>query len=231
MNLVYSAYPLHRDPHYFTDELSRAFPPFVRCRVEEHVYINNARDEWFGCHLLWMDIYDKMFVFIWVWMAILIATTLISVFGLILWVIPPFNRLFLLIHTNSKYAQKLRDKIVKKYSFTDLYVLHLMKRHRSEAEFMKVMSGLVHLEDSSDTVMECKPKKSKVSFQDEVTSNGNYFLQVPPSLENRNCCMDSTFQVPPGLASNDVRNRRFDSSTPNSKCDVDLYFQRGSMII
>lgn len=228
MNLVYSAYPLHRDPHYFTDELSRTFPPFVRCIVHEQVLINNKREEWFGCHLLLMDIYDKMFVVIWVWLAFLIAVTVLTILVLFLWTIPPFNRLFLLMHTDSKHVKKLRNKIVKKYGYTDLYALHLMKRHRSEAEFMMLMSGLVHSEDPCETQVESKFKKSKVSFRDEVTSNSNYPPQFAPCLGSEKGCLDNSYQSNLGFAFDEaVRNRRIDASTPNPKRVANTYFHRG----
>lgn len=230
MTLVYSAYPLHRDPHHFTDELSRTFPPFVRCSVEEQVYINNAREDCLGCHLLLMDIYDKMFVVIWLWLVFLIAVTLITLLGFVLWVIPPFNRLFLLMHTDSKHVKKLRDKVVKKYSFTDLYVLHLMKRHRSETEFVMVMSGLVHSEEPRDTLMESKTKESKVSFKDEVTSNGNCLPQLPSSAGNEKWCTNSTLQLSSGFAEA-IRNRRADSSTPDPKYGGDTWCHRGPMMV
>ncbi|XP_050717215.1 uncharacterized protein LOC126998964 isoform X2 [Eriocheir sinensis] len=228
MNLVYSAYPLHRDPRFFKDELSLTFPPFVRCMVDEQVYINNKRVEWFGCHLLLMDIYDKMFVVIWLWLVFLIAITIITILALFIWVIPPFNRLFLLMHTDSKHAKKLRYKIVKKFGFTDLYVLHLMKRHRSEAEFIMVMSELVHSEDPCHTLIESKLKQSKVSFKDDVISNGNYFPQLPSRFGEEKWCMDSTQPLSPGFPIEEaIRNRKVDSSTPNPKYDVDASFHRG----
>lgn len=228
MNLVYSAYPFHRDPRSFKDELSLTFPPFVRCLVDEQVYINNERKEWFGCHLLLMDIYDKMFVVIWLWLVVLIGITIITTFAFILWIIPPFNRLFLLMHTDSKHAKKLRYKIVKKFGFTDLFVLHLMKRHRSEAEFMMVMSELAHSEDPCHTLMETKLKQSKVSFRDEVVSNGDDFPQLPSSLGGGKWCVDSTRPLSPGFPNEEaIRNRRVDSSTPNPKYDVDASFHRG----
>lgn len=229
MYLVYSAYPFHRDAQFFQDELSRTFPPFVRCRVDEEVLINNKRKEWFGCHLLLMDVYDKMFVVIWLWLVFLVVMTIITIFALLLWIFPPFNRLFLLIHTDSKRVKKLRDKIVQRYSFTDLYVLYLMKCHRSEAEFVMMMSELVHSEEFSHTSMESKSKQSKVSFNDEVTSNiGNY---LPPNQEKKGY-MENTNQLSPGCSFEEaIRNRKVNCSTPNPKYDVDGSFHGDIKIV
>ena len=229
MNLVYSAYPLQREPQFFTDHLSRVFPPFARCKIEEHVLINNARVDELGCHLLLMDIYDKMFVLIWLWLMILILSTMTTVIALLLWVMPPFNRLFLAIQTDSKFVKKIRNKIVKKYSFSDLYVMYLMKRHRSEAQFIIVMSKLIHSEESNEMSLELEKKKSKISFKDEITSNTDPMIELSPSSGKEEWCTKNRPDYSPIYPlSEAVCSRRINSSTPRPNCD-DVSFPRHFM--
>ncbi len=227
MTLVYSAYPIHREPQNFTDYLSRTFPPFVRCKLERQILINNEREDELGCHLLLMDIYDKMFVFIWLWLAFLIVITAITVLALFLWVMPPFNRLFLCLQTDSQHAQKLRKKMIKKYSFSDLYALYLIKRHRSEAQFIMLMSKLVHCEESCEILMELEKKTNKVTFQDETPSNTHHMSQLSPRPEWEKWHANSTLHFTPISAHDEnIRSRRVDSSTPNPDCDNSISYPR-----
>ncbi|KAK8389062.1 hypothetical protein O3P69_020796 [Scylla paramamosain] len=227
MDLVYSAYPLHRDPQFFTDYLSRTFPPFVRCRLEKQILINNEREEELGCHLLLMDIYDKMFVVIWLWLVFLILCTTITLLALCLWVIPPFNRLFLDIRTNSKHLKETRNKIVKQYCFSDLYVLYLMKRHRSETQFSMLMSKLIHSEESYDMSSTLSKKKSKVTFKDEMMSKTDHLLESSPSSGKEQWCTKNTLHYSPIFPHDEaLRSRRVDTSTPYSDYDAEISFPR-----
>ena len=62
MHYGWMAYPFIRNPHDFNDYMSRTFPPFVSCEIGPVNEIINKRTEKFGCHLIMMELYEKIFL-------------------------------------------------------------------------------------------------------------------------------------------------------------------------
>ncbi|KAB7501943.1 hypothetical protein Anas_12495 [Armadillidium nasatum] len=59
-----------RDPENFDDPLSIIFPPFVTCMVGRNTQMANMRDEFFNCHFVLMEFYEKVFIFVWMYLII-----------------------------------------------------------------------------------------------------------------------------------------------------------------
>ncbi|KAK4328975.1 hypothetical protein Pmani_000643 [Petrolisthes manimaculis] len=147
LTLMYSAYPYQRNPQNFTDYLSSTFPPFVLCRLDKNILINNERVENLACHLLLMELYEKMFIVLWVWLAVVTVCTTLIIICQLLATLPPFWGWFLHLHSNSSKIRELKRKVLKLCDVGDLYVLYLLKKHRSDAQFVMFMSKLTHIHD------------------------------------------------------------------------------------
>ena len=72
----YEAFPYKRDPENFSDVMSKIFPPFVQCEIIGELHrIIGQRFESLGCHFTLMELYEKIFLFLWFWMIILAVIT------------------------------------------------------------------------------------------------------------------------------------------------------------
>ena len=74
--LLMTFWPFTRDYHQFHDALSTVFPPFTQCEVTPKMQLWMGRTERVGCHLPLMEIYEKVFLMVWVWQCILAVITL-----------------------------------------------------------------------------------------------------------------------------------------------------------
>ncbi|XP_042863065.1 innexin inx2-like [Penaeus japonicus] len=146
--LVYTTYPWNRNPSNFNDSMSQHFPPYAFCTIDKYNLINNARIENYGCHLMLMELYEKVFIVIWFLLAALIVVTVISVFFLLFLWLPPFNRLFLRTCITSTHIQHVKREVLKITGVGDLFALSLMKRHMNERQFLKFLESLVQAHDN-----------------------------------------------------------------------------------
>ena len=74
----YEAYPFRKDPRDFTDVMSSTFPPFVLCQITAETHgLMGQRNETYACHLPLMELYEKIFLGLWMWIIIclMILTT------------------------------------------------------------------------------------------------------------------------------------------------------------
>ncbi|XP_071517616.1 innexin inx2-like [Panulirus ornatus] len=180
LRLVYLAYPFQRHPQNFTDKLSRTFPPFVHCKLDGSVLVNNAREDNIGCHLTLMELYEKVFIFLWIWLALITVCTAVSVLFLLLVTLPPFNRLFLCMHSSSKGIRNVKNKVLKLCGYADLYVLYLFKRHRSETQFIMFLTRFVHCAENKMLVGNDETNPSNLN-KPANTDNG---LDYPSNTKN-----------------------------------------------
>lgn len=67
-------WPFTRD---FTDALSSLFPAFTECEISPKMQLWWGRTERVGCHLPLMEVYEKVFLVLWVWQGILAVATLL----------------------------------------------------------------------------------------------------------------------------------------------------------
>ena len=137
--------PFHRDPANFTDNMSKTFPPFVNCIINNNNKIISSRTESFGCHLTFMELYEKIFVFLWVWLIFLIIAVFLHLLFLLLMFIPTF-RIYLLLHTKPIHANiKLKKSIYilsQNCKVGDIFLLYKIKKHMSHARFYDLLCNL-----------------------------------------------------------------------------------------
>ncbi|XP_063610410.1 innexin inx2-like isoform X2 [Penaeus indicus] len=141
----FQAYPFNRDPQQFTDYMSEMFPPFADCELHNEVQLTNKRIERLGCHLTVMELYEKVFLALWLWLIILTSITVgYIIFLSLMWV--PWARLFML-----RIAKPLSAKdtirnticnIVSSCKIGDVYLLYRLKQHFSHARYYELLTRL-----------------------------------------------------------------------------------------
>lgn len=146
--LVYTTYPWNRNPSNFNDSMSQHFPPYAFCTIDKYNLINNARVENYGCHLMLMELYEKVFIVIWFLLVVLIAVTMLSLLVLLFLCLPPFNRLLLHTCITSSYIREVKKEVLKISSVGDLFALSLMKRHMNERQYLKFLECLVQASEN-----------------------------------------------------------------------------------
>ncbi|XP_063610412.1 innexin inx2-like isoform X4 [Penaeus indicus] len=166
MHYGWMAYPYSRDPVNFSDYMSRTFPPFAKCDLGVENKLVNKRTEKFGCHLTVMELYEKVFLGVWVWLILLTTITCAYLIFLgFMWL--PYFRLMML-----KVAKPLNAKdtvsntivsVVNCCKIGDVYLLYRLKQHLSHARFYELLTRLsdpelikTMLEDPADRAINAK---------------------------------------------------------------------------
>jgi len=160
------AYPFHRDPVNFSDYVSQTFPPFAKCELDINTKLVAKRTEHLGCHLTVMELYEKVFFFIWLWLIMLTtATCAYLVFLACMW-LPYFRKMILKVAKPAMATDTVSDTIVAGLScckIGDVYLLYRLKQHLSHARFYELLTRLddtdmikmMH-EDPADRVIQAK---------------------------------------------------------------------------
>ncbi|KAK8395914.1 hypothetical protein O3P69_005796 [Scylla paramamosain] len=122
----FQAYPFNRDPQQFTDYMSDMFPPFANCELHN-------------------ELYEKVFLVLWLWLIIMTTMTVGYLFFLaLMWV--PWARLIML-----RIAKPLNAKdtirnticnIVSTCKIGDVYLLYRLKQHFSHARYYELLTRL-----------------------------------------------------------------------------------------
>ena len=138
----YKSYPFERDPRTFSDYMSQTFPPFASCELTNVNQLVNKRTEKFGCHLTIMELYEKLFLGLWVWLILLIfITCCYIIFLLCMWL--PCMRTYLLrtakpAHGSDK-VHAIIQKVAQNCKIGDIYLLYRIKGHLSHVRFYELM--------------------------------------------------------------------------------------------
>jgi len=148
LGLGYQAYPFNRDPKKFTDFLSQTFPPFADCELTDELMLTNKRTERLGCHLTVMELYEKLFVVLWIWLSMLtIMTVLYICYLFTFW--SPWARLHILRVAKPVTAKKnehsIRHTVVsvlQNCKIGDIYLLYRLRQHFSHARFYDLLIKL-----------------------------------------------------------------------------------------
>lgn len=143
----YRSFPFHRDPQNFSDYMSQTFPPFVSCELTIKNQLVNRRTEMFGCHLTLMELYEKIFLGLWLWLIVLVSFTLCYIIFLLVLLLPA-GRLLLLrfskpVHATTKSAELIRN-VLQHSRVGDVYILYRLRQYLSHARFWDVMVNLAN---------------------------------------------------------------------------------------
>ena len=158
--LGYMSMPFDRDPEHFTDNLSRAFPPFARCSITRTNRIIGQRNEEIGCHLLYMELYEKFFVLLWAWLAFQTAATVCYIIYICMFTLPYFRPYLFRIsgppHILSEYTNDVSETIeaaICHCKVGDIFVLYRLKKNLSVCRFydlLRIIGDLDTLEIMED---------------------------------------------------------------------------------
>lgn len=141
----FMSYPFERDPWKFTDYMSQTFPPFASCELTPTNKLVNKRNEKFGCHLTIMELYEKVFLGLWLWLIVLTFVTCCYIVYLVLmWV--PCVQVYILrtakpAHANDRVRQ-LVQSVARNCKIGDIYLLYRLRQHLSHARFYELMTRL-----------------------------------------------------------------------------------------
>ena len=142
MKYGYNAFPFYRDPRHFTDTMSQTFPPFAKCTLHKKVQLVDDRTEQFGCHLTVMELYEKLFLFVWFWLLILIGlTVLYIIYLLFLWI--SFMRLHVLRVAKPVSATSTVRftvcSVISNCKIGDVYLLYRLRQFFSHARYYELL--------------------------------------------------------------------------------------------
>ena len=144
-----AAYPYSRDPKRFSDYMSQMFPPFASCELDKENQLTAKRTEKLGCHLTFMELYEKIFLILWFWLIFLTFVTCVYIIFLILMMLPFVQQQILRPSkpTNSKMnARPLVTSVAKLCKVGDIYLLYRLKQHLSHSKFYDLMTKLSNRE-------------------------------------------------------------------------------------
>lgn len=160
------SFPFTRDPVNFSDYMSRTFPPFAKCELSMTHKLVARRTEKFGCHLTVMELYEKVFLGVWVWLIILITVTIgYLIFLGFMW-LPYFRSMMLKVAKPPNAKNTVSDTIVSVIGYCkigDVYLLYRLKQHLSHARFYELLTRLsdpefikTMLQDPADRAIQAK---------------------------------------------------------------------------
>ncbi|XP_045126673.1 LOW QUALITY PROTEIN: innexin shaking-B-like [Portunus trituberculatus] len=141
----YMSHPFARDPQKFTDYMSQTFPPFVWCELSPDNQLVSRRTEKFGCHLTVMELYEKVFLGLWLWLILLILITSCYIIFLLSLLLPCVRLLLLRFskprHISTKVTQLSRN-VLKVSKIGDVFMLYRLRQQMSHAMFYEVVIKL-----------------------------------------------------------------------------------------
>ncbi|XP_076059296.1 innexin inx2-like isoform X2 [Oratosquilla oratoria] len=141
----FQAFPFTRDPLTFTDYISQMFPPFARCELSHANKLTSQRTEQLGCHLTVMELYEKVFLGLWVWLIVLTAMTVAYIIFLALMCFPWARLAMLRIAKPVSAKDSVRNtvcNVVSNCKIGDIYLLYRLKQHFSHARFYELLTRL-----------------------------------------------------------------------------------------
>ncbi|XP_076059298.1 innexin inx2-like isoform X1 [Oratosquilla oratoria] len=141
----FNAYPFERDPKEFTDYMSQTFPPFAFCELDEGKKLVAKRTELFGCHLTIMELYEKVFLGLWLWLIILTTITIGHIIFLCLMWLPCVKSYLLRtakpIHATDKITSTI-TAVAHNCKIGDIFLLYRLKSHFSHPRFYELLARL-----------------------------------------------------------------------------------------
>ena len=140
--------PFKRDPMYYTDYMSQTFPPFVQCEISPMNKLSGKRTEVLGCHLTLMEVYEKLFMFLWFWMIFLTAATAYYIVFLCFFRHPYFRNYILRRGSQTMLTKEegdLREKIAiiaNTCNTGDVFFLYQIKQYMEQHYFYLLLCHL-----------------------------------------------------------------------------------------
>ena len=117
-------FTLNRDADNLSDPLTKAFPPFVDCEINDVMALTNKRVEKFGCHLLAQEYYEKLFLVIWYWLVFLMLAQACYLVFLICFCSRLFCEKLIRLLSSKKIDEDSLVRATKNFKAGDWFVLY-----------------------------------------------------------------------------------------------------------
>lgn len=126
-----------REIENLSDAISVAFPPFVECELAPKMQLWMDRTERIGCYLPLMELYEKMFVGLWLWQACIFLLILLCLANHQLpQLVPRLKRDLLTLPNRPQLAARLLSSSM---SLGDLLLLLKVKPLLTTADFQNLL--------------------------------------------------------------------------------------------
>ena len=138
-----NAWPFNRDPMTFNDTMSQTFPPFAQCSLHKNVKLVDERREEFGCHLTVMELYEKIFLFLWFWLVTLMVLTFMYICYLTAFKISAVKRLILKISKPVTAVKSSRHTVcsaIEVCKIGDIFLLYRLRQFFTHAKFYDLLT-------------------------------------------------------------------------------------------
>ena len=129
--------------------MSETFPPFVECEVTPRNQLLAKRTEEYGSHLPQMEMYEKLFLFLWWWLVVLMVITSCYVVYLGFFFHPRFrlwkNKHFKRPSYRHEHSnEKVIEETMSRLDYGDAYLVNCFKTHLSSCRFYTVLCKLAY---------------------------------------------------------------------------------------
>lgn len=145
LGLGFQVYPFNRDPKSFTDPLSQVFPPFADCELNIESQLTNKRTEKLGCHLTVMELYEKVFLALWLWLIVLTICTCLYICYLFFfwskWARLRILRVYKPVHVQDSVRNTVIS-VLENCKIGDIYLLYRLRQHFSHARYYDLLTKL-----------------------------------------------------------------------------------------
>ncbi|CAL4111110.1 unnamed protein product [Meganyctiphanes norvegica] len=145
MWLGIDSFPIKRDPENFSDYISQTFPPFAKCQINMAKMLTSGRIETFGCHLTFMELYEKIFIALWFWLVFLVTATAIYLLFLLTMHFQIVQRYIIRVEKPARGQHRVGDlmpNVFRNFRVGDIYLLYRIKQHVSHDQFYGILTNL-----------------------------------------------------------------------------------------
>jgi len=190
-----------RDPDTFTDYISTTFPPFASCEINEVKQLVAQRREKFGCHLTLMELYEKVFIFLWFWLAFVTIFTFVYIIGIFLRYFTPIYRKRIFYAKHPDYTKKKMRELMKAVyqdcNYADIFLLHQIRKVMNNIQMFELLMLLkdptsLHLLDQYYET----PMDTKSSYEDCSKYNTDANYSKPKYEDCPKYNMDANYNKP-----------------------------------
>jgi len=191
-DLLQATWPFNRDVTTFSDELTLRFPPFADCTIDPINQLLNKRTEVFGCHLTYMELYEKYFIVMWVWLVTVAFLTVGYILYLSLFFLPTSSsssvRTKLLLryfkpHGSKEHDIQAIDKKLNELKFGDFYVVYRFKSILTLKGYYEFLKNISIEEDGSEGESEESYEMNGREEGPKMRSKGNLAKNLPKKLK------------------------------------------------
>ena len=127
LSYIPNSYPFNRDIDNVSDGISQIFRRSVECEIGMNNFIYGATEK-YKCHLLNMDLYEKIFAFLWCWMLLLSIFTFIYIIFLFS-LLSKYVKYFFIRYSllNKRHSHINVSQFYESVGIGDIYLLYRVK--------------------------------------------------------------------------------------------------------